>query len=220
LGNQFFLGFPRDIKVPESLILRVLDVEPAKEDGQRQWAKFCGHREIDGGRVWIDYSDDNSSCFAFPLITEKGEMTEVFYGYNLSMGISTYPFSFYPEDGEDAPTAQKEAIQKYKDGFLYLACEIATIMGGIKAINVNYGFALIPEDLHWENYQEITWLKGEEGKREGWGREIVRGRKEGSTVILKSGNSLVPWSTIRRIPLESSPKPEAAVELIKEILYF
>jgi hypothetical protein len=67
-------------------------------------------------------------------------------------------------------------------------------------VNIDYGFVLVPEQLTALGYQDIEWLAGMPGIRKGWHQEIVRARKGKETIVLRSGNNIVPWSTIRRVP--------------------
>lgn len=172
----------------------------------RTWAKFYGPRCEGGqGRVWIDHSGHNSLSYHFGIIrdgTPEG-LADVYYGHSYSRGISTYPYSHWNIYSPDGPTTDRNAIQGYRERFIALACEIARIMGGATAVNIDYGFVIVPEQLAGLGYRNITWLKGQAGVREGWGKEVVRADRVTETgkeeVVLKSGNSLVPWSTIRRV---------------------
>lgn len=237
LGNQFYLGYPKTvqlilgtldelavrhlaiIEVPDKLIRDTLDMEPARpvkniRFGSRQWAKFYGPQLPNNqGRVWVDHSDRDSSGHHFEVISPSGGLQEIYYGHDYSRGVRTYEFSFFDGEEPEAPNASQDAIRPYRDKFLALACAVAEKMGGASAVTINYGFCMVPEDLEREGY-EIEWLKGVPGRREGWGADIVRAVKGGETIILKSGNSLVPWSTIRRVPFDGS------VEALKGLLTF
>ncbi len=192
-----------------------------QDAGKRLWAKFYGPTEPTGGKVWVDYSGFNSNGMHFPYIDEQGRLQSLYYGHDKSNGISTFQFSFFNQYAPEGPTTDPEAIQKYKDRFIRLAAEIAFLMGGPKAVNINYGYSLVPEDLYREGYEDVTWLKGDLGERKGWGNEAVRGKKGDSTVILESANSLVPWSTTLRTPVGGLTSPATLADFIKEdILWF
>lgn len=187
----------------------------------RLWAKFYGPRVAgDKGRVWVDHSDWNSNGHNFDVVRDgSGEGLEsIYYGHSGSRGISTFSFSFWSEYAPDGPTTQSEIIQSYREKFLALACEIARQMGGANAVNINYGFVLVPEQLPQLGYGDITWLKGRSGVRQGWGKEVVRAEKTmesgKETMVLRSGNELVPWGTIRRAPCAPDLTPEKLVELL------
>lgn len=189
--------------------------------GDRLWAKFCGPIEPTGGRVWVDYSGHYSNGMHFPHIDKDGQPQSLYYGHARSNGIYTEQFSFYNQYAPEGPTADSKAVQKYRDRFIRLAAEVAFIMGGPKAVNIDYGYSMVPEDLYREGYEDITWLKGDLGEREGWDNEIVRGKRGDSTVILKSANSLVPWSTILRAPVGKLSSSAMFTDFIKEdILWF
>lgn len=259
LDNQFFLGYPKGINVPDETVMKILDVEYGKhvlhvsatgvgskdyngeykdadksletneagqivaykKMGSRVWATFMGKKEEQGGRVWINKSARNSDCYPMSLIEDTNEFAEVYFGHDYSNGISTYPFNFFNKYSPESPTIDKEAVQKYKKRFLELAVETAFWAGEPSKITINYGFAMVPEDLEREGYKNIKWLKGIKGKREGRGNELVRAEDKGEIIMLKSGNSIVPWSTIRQldIPRELRNK-KGLVEFIETSLTF
>lgn len=190
-----------------------------RDEGSRLWAKFYSQRVPgDKGRVWVDHSDFNSNSHHFEVIRDNRGIEEVHYGHDYSRGISTFPFSFWSEYAPDGPATEPEVIQSYRDKFLALACEIAKLMGGATAVNINYMFVLVPEQLEQLGYGNVKWLKGSPGFRQGWGNEVVQASKETESgkeiVILKSGNSLVPWSTIRRIPCKVGLTAEKLIEYL------
>lgn len=188
----------------------------------RLWAKFYSARVAgDKGRVWVDHSDWNSNGHHFNVVSHssrEGLEGIYYYGHDYSRGISTFPFSFWSEYAPDGPTTESEVIQSYREKFLALMCEIAKKMGGATAVNIDYSFVLVPEQLSQLGYVNIEWLKGRPGYREGWGKDVVRAEKltdvGKEVVVLKSANSLVPWSTIRRVPCAHDPTAEKLIELL------
>ncbi|MDD2823176.1 MAG: hypothetical protein PHQ59_03770 [Candidatus Daviesbacteria bacterium] len=187
-----------------------------KDAGLRLWSRFYGPLEPTGGRVWIDSSDFDSYDHQFQYI-EDGQIRQIHFGYESSNGVSTFPFETYNKYASEGPTTEVKAVQRYKDRFINLAAEIVFVMGGPRAVDINYGFVLVPEDLDREGYQNVKFLKGQ------WGNEIIRGQKGDSTVILKSGNSLVPWSTILHAPAPADflRTPKMLADFIREdILWF
>jgi len=53
------------------------------------------------------------------------------------------------------------------------------------------------------------------------GKELVRAEKEGEVVMLRSGNSLVPWSTIRQLDIpQASKNKEGLVKFVSDSLTF
>lgn len=185
-----------------------------RNSGKRLWAKFWGAKEEKGGRVWIEKSDFNSYSYHMPIIADD-ELVGTYFGHDVSKGIKTFPFSCHNKYSPDSPTTDPEAVQKYRDGFLNLAVETSLLVGQPSKITVNYGFVMVPEDLEKEGYENIKWLKGEAGERKGWGNELVRAEKDGELIALKSGNSMVPWSTIRQIEV---PKSERNIDGIGKIV--
>lgn len=190
-----------------------------KTYGPRLWAKFYGPR-IEGklGRFWVDHSDFDSYGHHFDVIRDGrfGAIETVSMGHDHSMSIASAQFNFTNQYAPDGPTTDKEVVQSYRTPFLRLMCEIAKLMGGANAVHINYGFAIVPEQLTTLGYDNIDWLKGTPGSRQGWGEEIVRAEKDGEILVLKSGNSMVPWSAIRRV----TPETELTAEHLLELLTF
>jgi len=194
-----------------------------RSTGKRQWAPFLGEEIADidnGGRVWIDHTDGHSESLTFTYINEQGVEKEVSLGHNQSRTIATYAYSFANKYAYESPTTDKEVIQKYRDRFIRLAVEVARQVGEIQSVSIDYGQALVPEDLQREKYGEITWLAGGWGQRQGWGRDQVMAKKEGMVVYLKSGNSLVPWRTLVRYELTAEDRENLANVIIDDLLYF
>jgi hypothetical protein len=188
--------------------------------GMSKWAKFYGPRESEGGRVWVDKCDSYSNSYPMPFISKDGELKEAHYGHSRSKSIVTFPFSFCNPYAPEGPTADPRAIQRYKHGFMQLLAHSACIAGNPAKITIDYGFAMVPEDLEREDYK-VTWLKGKPGVRNGWGNELVKGEKSGETIMLKSANSAVPWVTLRQFDItKEKQNPEGIYQIIKESLRF
>lgn len=174
--------------------------------GPRLWAEFYGPQLPNGqGRVWIDFSRHNMNGYHFDVV-HPNTVQDIYYGHSQSMGISTYPFSFYNEYAPEGPTTKPEEIQKYREKFLALACAIAKELGGAFAVNINYGFVLVPEQLR-QLYDTVS------SRREG--AEIEhRASKPGETMVLREGNSLVPWANIRRVECDNGLTAEELTNLL------
>ncbi|MDD5253656.1 MAG: hypothetical protein PHG05_00950 [Candidatus Nanoarchaeia archaeon] len=191
------------------------------EGKKRLWAKFFGPREEKGGRVWIEKSGYDFLGYHMPIIINTNELFEVYFGHGNSNGISTAPFSYYNKYSPESPTAKSEAIQKYRNKFMDLFVEVALLIDRPSKVTFDYGFVMVPEDLEKEGYGKVEWLKGSAGTRKGWKHELVRAEKEGEIVMLESGNSLVPWSTIRQLDIpETSRNREGLVKIINDSLTF
>lgn len=174
--------------------------------GPRLWAEFYGPQLPNGqGRVWIDFSRHNMYGHHFDVV-HPNTVQNIYYGHSQSMGISTYPFSFYNKYAPEGPTTKPEEIQKYREKFLALACAIAKELGGAFAVNINYGFVLVPEQLR-QLYDTVS------SRREG--AEIEhRASKPGETLVLREGNSLVPWANIRRVECDNGLTAEELANLL------
>jgi hypothetical protein len=210
LDDKFFIGYPLDfLENIDNLILNTLQVKKGtivKQDcfgelRDRKWAKFCSNQYEGYGRVWIEYDKFNSNGYHFKYINNK-KLNECYYGHNNSYSINTFPFGFYSENAPDSPTSKPEIIQQYRDKFIDLGIKIAKRIGQIKAINIDYGFVIVPEQLITLDYSNIEYIKGSQEIQEGWGGTEIYAKKDNEEIILKSGNSLVPWSSIRRISVE------------------
>lgn len=189
--------------------------------GSIVWAPFFGPQEENGGRVWIEKSDSHYEMHDLPLITPDGRLAHTYFGHSYSNGICTSPFSYHNKYSPESPTTDPEAIQKYRERFFELAVETALLVGQPSKMTIDYGFVMVPEDLEREGYENIAWLKGRAGTRLGWGNELVRAETVGEIVLLKSGNSIVPWSTIRQreVP-ESKRNREGLVKIVRDSLTF
>jgi len=215
--------------VPDELVMKILGVEPAESvphpwDAAKPtvWAKFWGPKVEKGGRVWVGKSDFDSYGHHLPIITKDGELVEVYFGHDMSRGIRTAPFSHFNEKSPESPTADPLAIQAYRSKFLELLVDTSLLFGTPTKVSVSYEtFAMVPEDLAREGYQNITWLKGGPDKREGWGNELVKAEKPGETIMLRSANSVVPWVTVRQLDIPASKQnKEDIYELVQGVLKF
>jgi len=188
----------------------------------RQWARFYGPQLPNGrGRVWVDKSEHSPNSHHFPFIDKDGNLQSAYYGHSYSAGIFTNEFSHYNKYAPEGPSADSEAIQTYRNKFIRLATETALRVGNPRHVTIDYGFVMVPEDLEREGYSDIKWLKGKPDVREGWDEELVRGKKSDEIIMLKSGNSLVPWSTIRQVKVpESVREKDALYELVDSLLFF
>ncbi len=113
-----------------------------------------------------------------------------------------------------------DAIQQYRERFIELAVKIAEGIGEVESVNIDYGeLTFVPEDLEREGFTDIKWIKGNWGQRKGFGQEQVMARKDNMTVVLTSGNSLVPWKTLARYNLTEDQRENLAKHISDELLY-
>lgn len=263
LGNEFYLGYPRGVEVPDETIMHVLDVtesqpvgcvyatacadakqaeayrdadkpvEPYKfggviayrEEFPRQFGKFYGPRLPDGkGRVWVDVTNSHSHEFDFPLVDEKGTPVKIQHGYHLSNSVFTVTHPRYNRYAPEMPTRDPEALASYKNRFIALAAEIAFMSGKPEKIALKVAqpknTPFVPEDLEKEGYDEITWLRGRPGVRMGHGDDAVRAKKGDETVLLESGNGLVPWTTTRQLTVPAGIRKGDLYELTDGLFFF
>lgn len=178
--------------------------------GTRLWAKFMGAPEAEGGRVWVDYSNFSSYSYEFPVFRNNG-FDRVSYGHEQSWSIFTVETNAFNDFCQDAPTNQRDAVQRYKDRFIDLVVQIAFMFGHISRVNFDFGAnqVLEPAKLEEQRYQHIEWLDGKVKQR-------VRAEKEDRVVILTGrGNE---WNTVLSV---QTPKPdsyEATIALIAKEL--
>lgn len=141
----------------------------------------------------------------FDVVTDSG-VNDIYYGHNQSMGIRTYYFSFFNQYAPEGPTDKPEAIQEYREKFLALACSIAEKLGGAFAVNINYGFVLVPEQIG-QLYSQTSRRMGRDGPE-------IWAEKAGEKLVLREGNSLVPWANIRRVECDGLTAEELANLLV------
>lgn len=172
----------------------------AKRAEPRLWAKFYGSCLPAGGRVWVDHNVTHTNAYQFDLVYDR-YLTAVWCGHYHCRSISTFPFHFCNKYAVDGPTTDPNAITPYRDRFLSLMIQLAEMIGGAKSLTIEYGFVLVPEQLSQLDYTDYGGSVSIDRPRIGSDVEVVWGEKttsQGSELLLlKSGNRLVPWSTIR-----------------------
>lgn len=230
LGDQLYIGYPKEWTVSDELIkesLHVHDAAPVAykkwvrgdvyEESERQWAKFYGEKVEEGGRVWVNHSETHSNGRIFHLIQEKALKT-VYRGHDESKNIYNIGFSYFNAGEPEAPNATEKAVQVYRDHFIQLALQIAKDHGGIQAIHAQYEFTVLtPALLETEGYTDIHYVKGNPDHYDSFGGTVVYAQKENEEIILKSGNSLVPWSNVRKVNVTEDVTLE---NIINDILVF
>lgn len=196
-----------------------------KTRAPRCWATYRGPRVHDGapGRVWVEHGSRCSTSQEFRIV-EPGSLaglSTISYGWGNGGGraVCTFPYAFANKYAPDGPVVDPEYVRPYRDKFLALACELAGAHGGARAVHVDYGFALTPAQLGPLGYGDVAWLAGSPDVYHGWGREVVLakralGNQQIEHVLLVSGNELVPWATIRRVPQAHPVTVEALLGLL------
>jgi hypothetical protein len=186
--------------------------------GPRLWASYWGPRVSNDarepGRVWIEQANFSSTASEFRLVNPiaADPLSTVWYGHDDGWNIYTYPFTFANHYAPEGPTAHPAHIQVYRDRFLALASDLAQAIGGARAVHVDYGFVMMPAQLRDLGYEDIRWIKGSPDSCLGWGNEVVLASRRHPEhqiehLLLRSGNQLVPWAAIRRIPIGDQTDP-------------
>lgn len=197
LENGFRIFYPLDVKVPDELIMDILDVEyakPVKNElfGTRLWEKYYSKRVEPLGRVWIGQTDSASNGYCIKVIQDK-RIKRYYGGHSATNTILTNEFTFCSEEEPDAPNADSENIMPYKDKFIKLFVEIAKLVGEIKAVNLDSGAVLYtPEKLYSMGYD--IQMRSENGTDYCY----IKDEEKNIEIMLKSGNSLVSWVTVIR----------------------
>lgn len=201
MATTVLRGYAGEFKDSDKSLEQVDDAFIAyKSNGVRRWGQFYGPRVSgDCGRVWVELSSSETYAYHFDVI-DSGKLRNVMYGYDLSLSILTSWSNNWNKYAPDGPTTDPLAVQPYRDKFLALACELARLLGGAMAVNINYESVLTPEQLPDLGYENLKWIDGGPGKFPESGHSILYAEKPetGDELILESGNSMVPWSTIRR----------------------
>lgn len=213
LGNGFKLFYPSEVTISDEVIMKALGVTLAKPVknvvfGTRLWAKYYSERLGEGGRVWIDQTADEGVAEVLYTI-EDAQLKGHSCGGRVTNTISTYAYHFFSEAEPDAPNCTAENIQAYKDKFIQLLVEIAKIVGDITAINLDSGLVLYtPKLLDEKGYHVENWKKG--------CQEYCYAQDDNLEIILKKGNSLVPWRTIIRYPVTNEVTAEELTEFVNK----
>lgn len=198
LGNGLKIFYPLEVKVPDELIMKILNVSMAKpvkntNFGLRLWARYYSPRlETDEGRVWIDHSGVHSYGHTMYIIN-NGILEAHYAGHSETKTIWTFEFNFSSQAEPDAPNNKRQYIQQYTEKFIKLLVEVAKYVGEIKAVNIDSGLVLYsPETLGCKytiSKKGIT--------------QYCYAQKDDIEIMLRSGNSMIPWVTVIRYPLTS-----------------
>lgn len=196
LGNGLKIFYPLGVKISDELIMKTLDVSMAKpvknkNFGTRLWARYYSKRlGTDDGRVWIDHNCMHSYGHSMYTIN-NGVLENHYGGHSQTNTIWTFEFDFSSAAEPDAPNNKKQYIQQYTEKFIKLLVEVAKVVGDIKAVNVDSGLVLYkPETLG------CKYVTSREGRTQYC--YVKNGDME---LMLRSGNSIVPWATVIRYPM-------------------
>lgn len=210
LGNSLKIFYPLGVKVPDEVVTEILDVSMAgmvNFSGYilQPWGRYVSERlKGDDGRVWIEHNSMHTYGDSMYTIN-NGVLENHYGGHSQTNTIWTFEFNFSSPDNPDAPNNKKEFIQLYTDKFIKLLVEIAKIVGDIKAVNFDSGLVLYePETL---GCKYVTSRKGR--------TKYCYVKNDEFELMLKSGNSIVPWITIIRYPMKTE---NLSVEWLKDKL--
>ncbi len=198
MGNGLKIFYPLEIKIPDQLIMKILDVSMAKvvkntNFGLRLWARYYSKRlETDEGRVWIDHSGVHSYGHSMYIIND-GILENHYAGHSQTNTIWTYEFNFSSQAEPDAPNNKRQHIQQYTDRFIELLIEVAKTVGEIKAVNIDSGLILYTPETLGSRY-----TMSKDG-----GTKYCYLKEEDREIMLRSGNSIIPWVTVIRYPATS-----------------
>lgn len=211
LGNCFKLFYPLGVDVPDELIMETLGVtlaKPVANDmfGTRLWAKYYSERLEDCGRVWIGKESDHSNGYQISIIKDR-KLKEYYCGHNRTNTIWTLDFNFCSETEPEAPNCKVKNIQPYKDKFVELLVKIARLVGDITAVDLDSDLVLYtPEMLIAKGYDVKAWKEGY--------TKYYYAQDEKYEILLKSGNSVVSWSTIIRYPSTNELTADSLIKFI------
>lgn len=196
LGNGLKIFYPLGNKISDDLIMKTLGVsmaKPVKNErfGSRLWSRYYSERlENDYGRVWVEHDSRHSYGHSLYTINE-GTLESHYFGHDQTNTIWTYEFAFCSSEEPDAPNNAAKYIQQYTDKFIELLIEVAKLYGEIKAVNIDSELVLYtPETLG------CRYVSSRDGRQ-----KYCYVKKDDMELMLKSGNSMVPWSTVIRYPV-------------------
>lgn len=198
LGDGLKIFYPLEVKISDELIMKTLNVSMAKpvkdkKFGSRLWARYYSERLAnDYGRVWIDHNSVHSYGHSMYTINE-GILENHYCGHSETNTIWIYDFDFSSSEEPDAPNKESKYIQQYTDKFINLLVEVAKIVGDVKAVNIDSELVLYtPETL---GCQYVSFKDGRQ--------KYCYVKKDNMELMLRSGNSMVPWSTVIRYPINA-----------------
>lgn len=220
LKDRFQLMYDGERLTPDEIksSLGVQGALPVKwRDGERQWAPFYGPRLPQGGRIWID-TKLNDFDKSPTIINAVGEPTCPARPVHT---LCTYPSSFFSEQSPDSPSALPKYVQEYTEKFILLAAKLAFQLGQLQAVHTEFASATVTHHTLAEEGYQVEWLRGIPEFRRGYGHDLVVGRRNGETVALRSGNSLVPWIVTRCIDVgpEITKPVDLALRMLTEDFY-
>lgn len=209
MGTGLKIFYPYDFKIPDETIMETLEVsmaEPVKNElfGTRLWARYYSERlKDDYGRVWIHHEPSHSYGHTIYTIKE-GKLCEEYVGHSSSNTIWTSEFSFCNEKEPDAPNNNSKHIQQYTEKFVNLLVKIAKLMGEIQAVDIDSGLVLYTPETLGCVYKTV---------KEGWLTKYCYARKDDIDVVLKKGNTMVPWRTILRYPISTEELTDSWIKM-------
>ena len=210
-GNSIKLFYPLNVNISDKIIMETLNVTLAKpvaneRFGTRLWAKYYSEKLDDCGRVWIGQESHHSNGYHLKAIRNK-QLEEHYCGHNYTNTVWTYDLNFCSETEPEAPNCKEKNIQAYKDKFVQLLVKIAKLVGDITAVNLDSELVLYtPEMLFAKGYDVKRWKAGY--------TEYCYTQDDNFEIMLKSGNSLVSWSTVIRYPSTNELTAESLLELV------
>jgi hypothetical protein len=213
LGDNFKLYYPLDVEIPDEMVMKTLGVRYSKpvydEDaGKRKWAKYYS-RKLKEGRVWIEQSDYDMNCNHLGTV-EGMNLTEHHCGYDLTNTISTYSFHHASEKQPDAPTTDPKVIKRYRKKFFQLLIEIAKYVGDIKSVTFSSDRSFYsPELLEKEGSKFSRWREDR--------TNYCYACNDNYEFVLKSGNSLVPWTTYIKFCAGNDLEVEDLCKFMKQV---
>lgn len=214
MGNSIKLFYPLDVTIPDEVIMETLNVTLAKpvaneRFGTRLWAKYYSEKLEDCGRVWIGQETSHSYGHNLKTIRNK-KLVEHYCGHNCTNTVWTYDSNFCSEAEPEAPNCKAENIQAYREKFVQLLVKVAKLVGDITAVNIDSELVLYtPETLAAKGYDVTSWKVGY--------TKYCYAQDENFEIILKSGNSLVSWSSVIRYPSTNELTAESLIKRIDSL---
>jgi len=214
VGKWLRLYYPLGVEIPDELVMNILDVtygEPVadKEYGTRLWAKYYSKPFDQGGRVWIEQSNDvNDSSYLGTIVGMH--LVEHCCGYQETNTIYNYKLSYCSKEQPEAPTTDPEIINQFTEKFVKLLIEVAKCVGEIEAVTFESGLEFYtPEMLEENGYEVSRWHEEHMG--------YCYASDKNFEFLLKSGNSLVAWKTYIRFLANNELTAEDLLKFIDQL---
>ena len=211
LKDSFHLGYPFRVNLSDREIASCLNV-PLEPHSEKLWIDRPAV-QLSDNRAWL-WKNNVGVVYTdrLPMIIKGREQELVISPDDMNVIYLT----------ANPTNRDEEVVQSHRSSMLKLLALAAVRLNSVSRITVTYQDALIPEDLERENFENLTWLKGEPGDKFSQDKELVLSARRGDEeFLLKSATLLCPWVTTRSFSVPKGSQNVSALHgLLEESLHF